>query len=108
MYTRNANNSAVIEPVENLTEQRGGEWAYTTLLWGIVGQAVEDSTRLGMGRWERASDCDWSPDEAYAWLTRMFGPEHRIVRGVTALRAKGKRIHVNLHEQDCRPGQEWK
>lgn len=106
MFTRNANGCALVGETENLTEQRDGDDGYTEMLWAIVGQAVEDSTRRGIGRCECDRGCPWSPDEAYGWLKKMFGPEHRIVRGVTTLRAEGRRIHVNLHYQDHRDG-EW-
>ena len=115
MYTRNANNSAVIEPAINLSEQRDEDGPHRTLLWAIVGQAVEDASYIG---WCVPNDCpyakncrrlkqqqrDWnygtSPDEAMGQLRFMLGGGHAIVRRVEELRKAGIQVHVNLHYQD--------
>jgi len=119
MYSRNANNSAVIEPVENLTECRDDDGPYLTLLWAMVGQAVEDACQ---GGWCTAEKCPYSqkcrylarqghnwqdgssPSEAMDSLRFILGDGHRIVRQVEKLRRECKRIHVNLHYQDNRDG----
>jgi len=104
MYTRNANNSAVIESAINLTEQRDEDNAYRTLLHAIVGQAVEDATApMPHPKWV-TRDCYWTPDEAMVALKYMLGDKHAIVKRAEELRREGKRVHVNLHYQDCREG----
>lgn len=79
----------------NLTEQHDNDDPYEVLLWAIVGQAVEDATRT-----RGDTDCTWTAAEAMSFLERMFGPTHKILRGVNGYRERGQTLKVNLHEQD--------
>jgi len=90
----------------SLTEEHDMDKEHENLLWAVVGQAAGDATS-GQQEPTRDGDCVWRADEAMTWLRQMFGEEHRIVRGVQQLRAEGKHIHVNLHEQDNRRKHDW-